>query len=43
MTSAQRGVRFCGFFIILWLSILFTAATAVGQARLGVPSNPDPG
>jgi len=43
MTSAQRGVRFCGWLIILWLSILFTAATAVGQARLGVPSYQDPG
>ncbi len=38
MTSAQRGVRFCG-----WLSILFTAATGGGQARLGVPSYQDPG
>ena len=43
MTSAQRGVRFCGWLIILWLNILFTAATAVGQARLGVPSYQDPG
>ena len=43
MTSAQRGVRFCGWLIILWLSILFTAATAEGQARLGVPSYQDPG
>jgi Spherulation-specific family 4 len=43
MASAQRGVRFCGWLIILWLSILFTVATAVGQARLGVPSYQDPG
>ena len=43
MTSAQRGVRFCEWLIILWLSILFTAAMAVGQARLGVPAYQDPG
>jgi hypothetical protein len=40
MTSAQRGVRFRGWLIILFL---FTAAMAVGQARLGVPSYQDPG
>jgi hypothetical protein len=38
MTSVQCGVRFSG-----WLIILFTAAMAVGQARLGVPSYQDPG
>ena len=43
MTSAHRGVRFYGWLIMRWLSILFTAATAVGQARLGVPSYQDPG
>jgi Spherulation-specific family 4 len=47
MTSAQCGVKFCGWVIILWLSILFTipftAAMAAGQARLGVPSYQDPG
>ena len=45
MTSVQRGVRFSGWLIILWLwlIILFAAAMAVGQARLGVPSYQDPG
>ena len=43
MRGAQRGVRFCGWLVMLWLSVLFTAATAAGQARLGVPSYQNPG
>jgi len=45
MTSAQRGVRFRGWLVILrfLIFILFTAAMATGQLRLGVPSYQDPG
>jgi hypothetical protein len=43
MTSAQRGVRFCGWLLILWLRFLFSAAMAIGLARLGVPAYQDPG
>ena len=38
MTTAQRGVRFSA-----WLVLLFTTAIALGQARLGVPAYQDPG
>ena len=43
MTSAQRGWRFSGLLVVLGLSILFTAAMASGQTRLGVPAYQDPG
>ena len=40
MTTVQRGVRLSGRLIII---VVFTAAMAAGQARLGVPSYQDPG
>jgi hypothetical protein len=41
MTSAERGVWFGGWSFVL--IILFTAAMAAGQVRLGVPAYQDPG
>jgi hypothetical protein len=38
MKNVQHGARFCG-----WLIVVFMAAMAVGQTRLGVPAYQDPG
>ena len=43
MTSVRHGARSSGWLIILLLPILFAAAMAAGQQRLGVPAYQDPG
>jgi hypothetical protein len=43
MKSVQRGLRFNGLKFSGCLVILFTAAMAAGQTRLGVPSYQNPG
>jgi hypothetical protein len=40
MTTVQRGVTLSGWLIII---IMFTAAMAAGQTRLGMPTYQDPG
>jgi hypothetical protein len=43
MKSARRGTGLSGWLIILFTAVMFTAAMAVGQSRIGVPSYQNPG